>query len=239
MKEGGVEGGGVAGGVAGKVEARLAEHLRVWLGTWPPPEPGRVLVIGSEARSAPGWDGARHPIIGVSAGRDAGGVLSVPVDVGERAGGSYESVETAGAAVAAAVGRRGARVVQAMFRWSSSPAPLEPLGEWVDTGDARVPDWLRPFNGGVLVAFEGDRYLAGVGVKRHDRYGHELAVGTDEAARGKGLGRRLVAEAARVVLAAGGVPTYLHDFANVASARVADAAGFPDQGWRVLGLAPG
>jgi hypothetical protein len=34
----------------------------------------------------------------------------------------------------------------------------------------------------------------------------------------------------------GMVPTYLHDPANVASAHVAEAAGFPDRGWAVLGL---
>ena len=36
---------------------------------------------------------------------------------------------------------------------------------------------------------------------------------------------------------AGVVPTYLHDPANTASAKVADAAGFPDRGWTVLGMA--
>jgi len=34
------------------------------------------------------------------------------------------------------------------------------------------------------------------------------------------------------------VPTYLHDPANLASARVADAAGFPDRGWAVFGAFP-
>ena len=33
------------------------------------------------------------------------------------------------------------------------------------------------------------------------------------------------------------MPTYLHDPANTASAKVADAAGFPDRGWTVLGMA--
>jgi hypothetical protein len=32
------------------------------------------------------------------------------------------------------------------------------------------------------------------------------------------------------------VPTYQHDPANVASARVADAAGFPDRGWRSMAM---
>ena len=84
---------------------------------------------------------------------------------------------------------------------------------------------------------DGD-YLAGAGVKRHDAYGHELAVGTVPAARGRGLARRLVAQAARRVLDEGAVPTYLHERDNLASARVADAAGFPDRGWRAYGVYP-
>jgi predicted GNAT family acetyltransferase len=75
-----------------------------------------------------------------------------------------------------------------------------------------------------------------VGIKHHDAYGRELAVGTDEAARGRGLARRLVAQAARRILDEGGIPTYQHDPANVASARVADASGFPDRGWRSAGM---
>jgi hypothetical protein len=39
------------------------------------------------------------------------------------------------------------------------------------------------------------------------------------------------------VLAAGAVPTYLHDPANHASAKVAAAAGFPDLGWKAVGIA--
>jgi hypothetical protein len=40
------------------------------------------------------------------------------------------------------------------------------------------------------------------------------------------------------VLAEGAVPLYLHDRENLASARLAEAAGFPDRGWNVLGLLP-
>jgi predicted GNAT family acetyltransferase len=75
-----------------------------------------------------------------------------------------------------------------------------------------------------------------VGIKHHDRHGHELAVGTEPAARGRGLARRLVAQAARRILDEGAVPTYQHDPANIASARVAEAAGFPDRGWRSIAL---
>ena len=61
-------------------------------------------------------------------------------------------------------------------------------------------------------------------------------MGTEPEARGHGLARRLVAKAARALLDEGVVATYLHDPANVASARVAEAAGFPDLGWRVLAM---
>jgi predicted GNAT family acetyltransferase len=83
---------------------------------------------------------------------------------------------------------------------------------------------------------ESGAYLAGVGLKHHDRYGQEIAVGTEPAARGQGLARRLVAQAARRVLDEGAVATYQHDPANIASSRVADAAGFPDRGWRSYGM---
>jgi predicted GNAT family acetyltransferase len=107
----------------------------------------------------------------------------------------------------------------------------------VAADDPRVPEWLRPFNGDVLIAWTDDgSYASGVGRKQHDRHGHELSVGTDERQRGRGLARRLVAQAARGVLADGAVPTYLHAFDNEASARVADAAGFPDRGWHVFEL---
>nr|WP_246277875.1 GNAT family N-acetyltransferase [Phytohabitans rumicis] len=101
-----------------------------------------------------------------------------------------------------------------------------------------MPQWLRPFGGEVLIAREPSTgaYLAGVGIKRHDGHGNELSVGTEERARGQGLARRLVAQAARRVLDEGAVPTYLHSFDNVASARVAEAAGFPDRGWIVYGV---
>lgn len=86
--------------------------------------------------------------------------------------------------------------------------------------DSRLPDWLRPFGAEVLAAFDPD--------------GHELAVGTDPAHRGRNLARRLVAQATRRVLADGTAPTYLHEEDNLTSARVARAAGFPVSGCRAI-----
>ncbi|MGY1837608.1 GNAT family N-acetyltransferase [Blastococcus sp. SYSU DS0510] len=124
-----------------------------------------------------------------------------------------------------------------MFRWTTRPAVLPKVGEWVPAVAPGLPDWLRPFGGQVLVAVDRDgTHLAGVGIKRHDAYGAELSVVTSPAARGRGLARGLVAQAARRLLDAGALPTYLHDPANVASARVAEAAGFPDRGWTAFGI---
>ncbi|MBI4943541.1 MAG: GNAT family N-acetyltransferase [Actinobacteria bacterium] len=132
----------------------------------------------------------------------------------------------------AGVGGRGS------FRWTTDPAPFEDAGVWLPREDPRVPEWLRPFNDDVLVVLDGDTYVAGVGIKKHDAFGHEISVGTQEEARGRGLARRLVSQAARRILDEGRVPTYLHAPDNIASARVAQACGFADRGWSVLGFVP-
>ena len=167
-------------------------------------------------------------------------MLSVPaehVEAVQALAPDLEGLRAAGAAVGEALGIPGGRLFEGVFRWSDAPAPLPDAGEWVPVEDPRVPPWLLPFGGEVLMAFDdGGRYVAGVGIKVHDPYGQELAVVTEEAAQGQGLARRLVAQAARRVLERGAVPTYLHADANVRSAKVADAAGFPDRGWRILGV---
>jgi len=214
---------------------RLAAHLTEWLGVWPPPEDGRVLVVGSAHRDEPGWDGGMRPVVGVAT--PDGAVISVRPAwlpavqaLGDGLPGVIEGLPRATGLPAAVVG-------VGIFRWSVDPTDLPDGGEWVPTEDPRVPPWLKPFNGDVLVAWDDEgAYGAGVGRKQHDRWGHEISVGTEPALRGRGIARRLVAQAARRVLADGAVPTYLHDPANVASAHVAAASGFPDRGWRSIGM---
>jgi GNAT superfamily N-acetyltransferase len=212
---------------------RLTAHLRHQLGAWPPS--GGVLVTTSPERLRPDWDGVVRPVAGMAS--PEGAVLSVPAEtVGplQAAGSTLAHVE---AALPEVLGRPGAHLVRSVLRWTDDPAALPPLGEEVGVDDGRVPEWLRPFGGEVLVLFDDhDRYLAGVGRKRHDRWCTELAVGTEPEARGQGLARRLVATAARRVLDEGKVPTYQHDPDNRASAHVADAVGFPDRGLRGLWL---
>ncbi|MEN3303873.1 MAG: hypothetical protein V7603_75 [Micromonosporaceae bacterium] len=213
---------------------RLAAHLINWLGAWPPG--GGLTVVESPNRLAPGWDGRVYQVVGVST--PDGGVLSVPPGRADAVRNKVRDWSALPARLADAVGRPGSPVWLGTMRWTVQPADLPEVGVWLPATDALLPDWLRPFGGEVLVALDRGRYAAGVGLKRHDPFGVELAVGTDPAHRGRGLAARLVAQAARRILAGGAVPTYIHDPANVASARTAAAAGFPDEGWQALGMPP-
>lgn len=225
-----------------EVDARLQAHLRSWLGAWPPVRP--VHVVGSDRRVEPGWDDAVRALNGVAT--PDGAVVSVPPTAEDRVVAVVEELAADGVEDAlAALGERlpdlldlpGARYGAGVFRWSTEPAASDDPGTWLPRSDPRVPEWQHPFNGDVLVALADDGSVAaGVGRKQHDPHGHELAVVTEEAHRGRGYARRLVTQAARRVLADGAVPVYLHAESNVASARTADASGFPEVGWRILGL---
>jgi GNAT superfamily N-acetyltransferase len=199
------------------VRDRLDAHLASWLGEWPPSD--EVVVTTSDARTEPGWDGHVLPFVGVRS--PLGTVVSVAPD----------HLDDAGEAI------KSGRVAEAVFRWCEAPPPaIAPLGEWVPAADERVPQWLKPFGHDVLVHLDPatGRYAAGVGLKRHDEFAWEISVGTEPSHERQGLARRLVVTAARRVIDEGKVPTYLHDPANTASARVAEAANFPDRGWRLL-----
>ncbi len=218
------------------VESRLQDHLRHRYGAWPPER--RLHVVASARRSEPGWDGVVRACNGVATPDGAvlsvaHGVLDAVLAAVEEHG---EDLADLGPHLPAAVGEPRAVFGAGVFRWSMDPAPSDDPGTWVPTDDDRVPRWLTPFNGDVLLGHEGGVLAAGVGRKQHDPFGHEVAVVTEEGFRGRGWAQRLVTQAARRILADGAIPLYLHAEDNVASARTADASGFPDVGWKVLGL---
>lgn len=219
---------------------RLSLHLRSWVGAWPPPSAG-VHVVGDPARLEPTWDGAVRPLQGV--GTSDGVVISVPpeaVDAVSAAIGNDLLRSGLGNELGEILGVGPSAFGAGIFRTTDRVDPdIADLGMWFEQQTDDLPEWLAPFNGPRLVAFDDDgRAIAGVGIKVHDEWGQELSVVTDEAARGLGLARGLVAGAARRVLDEGSVPTYLHAPDNAASARVADAVGFADRGWKVYGLWP-
>ena len=217
------------------------QHLTAWLGGWPPERP--VRVVRDRWPDEPAWDGSPRGVAGVA---DPSGrcVVRVPPAVADRLPADLDGLPALLAALPEAVGEPGTAGTGAL-RWAQDVPGREQLpdaGVWLpaelaDEGDPRVLPWLRPFGGQVLVALDDDgRCQAGVGLKRHHDSGREVAVVTEERARGAGLARRLVAQAARAVLAEGRAVTYLHGPDNEASARVASASGFPDTGWRVIGF---
>jgi GNAT superfamily N-acetyltransferase len=220
----------------------LTRHLTQWLGAWPSTN-GGLTVVGAEIRTLPTWDGSIRNFLGVTT--PTGGVLSVAPEaadaIGAFVGGrsiddDVRALHANEAAIGEILGRTG-RIGAGFFRWSVDPTPGDDVGHWVRTDDDRVPEWLRPFNDEVLIEWDDEgRYGAGVGLKKHDDYGHEISVGTEESLRGRGIARRIVATAARRIVSEGRVATYLHAPDNHASGKVADAAGFPDHGWRVLGF---
>ncbi|GAA3670742.1 hypothetical protein GCM10022224_038760 [Nonomuraea antimicrobica] len=218
------------------MERLLVEHLSRWLGDRPAAT--GLSIVGAPERDRPGWDGRIHPVLGVSS--PEGGVLSVPPHAAATVAEQYakdRDLAVLGPRIPTMVGFPERGWFTAVYRWTTRPAPLPDAGTWVPADATEVPGWLRPFGGDVLVATDAStgEHLAGVGVKRHDPYGHELAVVTTPHARGRGLARRLVAQAARRVLDEGVLPTYMHDPANLASAAVAEAAGFDDRGWHAFG----
>jgi GNAT superfamily N-acetyltransferase len=222
--------------VSDQAPDRLVAHLRSLLGAWPPP-PGRVEVVASERRLRENGGRWWTPVFAVSA--PEGAVLSVPPPALEAVLGldvdlaSPEHWRT----IAALAGQPDGRTGRGVFRWTERPTAGPEAGGWIDPADPRVPVWLRPFDGAVLAVFdENGAYTGGAGRKRHDPFGHEISVGVEPAARGRGLARGLTIRMARRILDDGAIPTYIHDPQNVASCRVADAAGFPDRGWWAMAV---
>lgn len=215
----------------------LEKHLRFQLGTWPPE--GLLTVAASPRRETPGWDCHVRPFAALMT--PEGTVVSVAprnLDAVTEIASPW-GTPAFDRALAAVLGTPETRRVELtdVFRWCAAAPAGADAGEWVEPADERVPAWLKPFNGGVLCAWgEDGAYIGGVGVKHHDEYADEIAVGTEPAARGKGLARQLVATAARTIEGNGRVATYVHEPGNHASAHVADAAGFPDRGWRLGGF---
>jgi GNAT superfamily N-acetyltransferase len=225
---------------ADEIESRLNTFLSSRLGTWPP---NRGLELRHcDLRDQPRWDGGVQPFLGIES--PVGTVITFsakifpcgtaldPREVEDELGGADAHIT-----IPRLFQHPEMHFGRGVFRYLGEFVDLPGIGEWVQTSDPRLPAWLRPFNGGVLVHWAEDgSYAAGVGLKKHNEHGSEISVGTDPAHRGQGLAQKLVACAARHIWDQGAIPLYLHGATNTASARVAEKAGFPDRGWHIIDM---
>lgn len=221
-----------------EIQARIDAFLTTRLGTWPPAN--SLELRACDNRDEARWDGKSVPMLGVES--PEGTVLSYsekvfpcgaeldPVKVEDELGTGDSHIT-----IPEMFCRPEMHFGRAVFRYLGEFVDLPEIGEWVEITDPRIPDWLKPFNGGVLVHWAEDgSYAAGVGVKQHNDLGMEISVGTDPGHRGKGLAQKLVAQSARDIWKRGAIPIYLHGATNAASARVAEKSGFPDRGWHII-----
>ena len=169
------------------LDRRLLHHLVTWLGQWPAGRP--LTVVGSSRRAEPGWDGQIHPAIGV--GGPGGRVLSVaPPQTTAVRRLVEERPEQFLDALPATIGLPERIAYEGVFRWTIRPNPLPDAGQWLPADDPAVPEWLRPFGG--TCSSPATRttgvYLAGVGIKRHDQFGHEIGRRHGPGGPGQGAG---------------------------------------------------
>lgn len=222
------------------IDNRLREFLISRMGVWPPK--ASLDLHPCDLRDQPRWDGGTLPFHGVES--PVGTVLTFsasvfpdainldPIKVEDELG-----MDDSHITIPNMFGHPDMRFGRAVMRYLGEFVDLPQSGEWVEVDDPRLPEWLRPFNGGVLVHWEaGDIYAAGVGLKKHNDLGYEIAVGTDPEFRGRGLAQALVAQSAQAIWERGAIPLYQHGTHNAASARVADKAGFPDRGWHTISM---
>jgi hypothetical protein len=136
------------------------------------------------------------------------------------------------AAMARLAARLGGRPLAVVNRTGVAVPPPEAPVAVLDAADPRLPSWvLGHFSGEAwVVAGDDGRVLSTAVLKRYDERLREISVGTEEAARGRGLARAVVAAAARAVLAEGRAVLYNHELDNIASARVAESVGLHQLG---------
>jgi RimJ/RimL family protein N-acetyltransferase len=192
--------------------------------------PGRVLIVEAPAD-------ARIPVRAYL--REGGAVVSVRPDAAHLVGDRLDDAATVRRGLEEIAADLPGRVLTAVTR--SGTAVVEPAAEIVtmDTGDPRLPEWVHGhFNGTAWTVLgpDGD-VLSNAVLKDYDDRLREIAVGTTERARGRGLARAVTAAAARATLDGGRVVLYMHDEHNDASAKVAQAAGLLELG-RLASIVP-
>src|SRR2546430_16176147 len=92
-----------------------------------------------------------------------GGILSVPAEAEAAVRALGVEPDALIRSVPAALGRPGAVLGRGAFRWSEDPARLADAGGWIARSHPRLPQWVHPLHGDVLVAWDEDGSYAGGG----------------------------------------------------------------------------
>jgi RimJ/RimL family protein N-acetyltransferase len=191
--------------------------------------PGRVVVAESP-----------HPSMPVRAlTRDGGAVVGVAPPWARLVHERVHDPATVPAGIEAVADAAGGQVFSWVARTGVAiPTPSVEVTV-VSATDPRLPDWvIGHFTGAAWVVLDEDgKVLSTAVLKRYDDRLREISVGTDEAARGRGLAKAVTAAAARAVLAEGRAVLYNHDPDNHTSARVAESIGLHPLGrWHAVFL---
>jgi len=196
------------------VLAVLADRYRLPTGRL---VPGQVVVAE-----------APHPSMPVRAlTREAGAVVGVVPAWSQLVRRHVKDPATVPAGLEAVAAAAGGQVFSWVARTGVAIPPPSVAVTVVQATDPRLPDWvIGHFTGEAWVVLDEDgKVLSTAVLKRYDDRLREISVGTEEAARGRGLAKAVTAAAARAVLAEGRAVLYNHDPDNHTSARVAESVG--------------
>jgi len=191
--------------------------------------PGRVIVT-----EVPG---AKVPVRAFL--RDGGAVVTIRPEHSALVGRRLNDPATLRDALEAVARDLPGRVLTAVTRTGVRfPPPQVPITV-TTADDPRLPDWVQGhFTGPAWTVLGPDgKVLSTAVLKDYDDRLREISVGTDAAARGRGLARAVAAAAAQAVLDEDRAVLYMHDEDNEASARVAAAAGLTELG-RLASIVP-
>ncbi len=200
-------------------------------------EPG-IHLVATERRARPGWGGYIAPVLAIATSR--GGLVSSRDDLfpavsretanfspgrplGEREFARLRSVSQRAVPYAYCLSGDVLFADQARFR----PHPV--TAERLLRDDRRGNDLRKRFDGEVfIVSGSRDDIAAWAAIKLKSDDVWEIAVVTEPQYRGRGFAKRVVSSATEYILNQGRVPLYVHDRANLASARVCRSLGYTE-----------
>jgi GNAT superfamily N-acetyltransferase len=200
-------------------------------------EPG-MHVVSSERRARPGWGGYITPIYAIST--PGGGVVSCRADlvagvrrdvptppagrpIGEREFSRLRAISQRAVPYAYCLAGDILYVDRAAFK------PVAEGAHPLSRGESRGADLRRRFDGEIFVVngLRGEiAAWSAIKLKSDDVW--EIAVVTESAYRGRGFAKRVVSASTAYILDHGRVPLYVHDRANLASARVCRSLGYSE-----------